>query len=136
MIYFHFEEIPLIKIKRKNLKDWIKSCANKYGTCIGDINYVFCSDEYLLEINKKYLKHNYYTDVITFNYNQEKILSGDIYISVDRIKDNAKEINILTEDEINRVMIHGILHLIGFNDKTKDEKEIMRKEENKCLAFL
>ena len=136
MIYFHFEEITKVEIKTIILKNWIKLCANNFGACIGDINYIFSSDEYLLEINKKYLKHNYYTDIITFNYNQEKILNGDIYISIDRVKDNAKELNVLFDKELNRVMIHGILHLIGFDDRTEKEKKIMRSEENNCLSLL
>lgn len=96
----------------------------------GDVSYIFCSDEQLLEINKSFLKHFYFTDVITFNYNEDKVINGDIYISVDRVRDNANHLNITFDCELARVMIHGILHLVGFNDKSKSDEAEMRKLED------
>lgn len=101
----------------------------------GDLNFIFCSDEYLLAINKTYLKHDYFTDIITFNYNEGDTVSGDIYISTDRIAENAKERNFPLELELRRVMIHGILHLLGYDDKDPASRAIMRAQEDFCLTL-
>lgn len=97
---------------------------------VGDITVILCSDNYLLEINKKYLQHNYFTDIVTFNYVEGKVVSGDLFISIDRIKENAREFKATDEQELLRVIFHGILHLVGYNDKTESEKKTMREKEN------
>ncbi len=132
-INFFFEEIEEQDFDFAKIKRWIVANLKKYNKKAGDINYIYCSDTYLLEINKKYLKHDYYTDIITFDYSVDNIVSGDIYISVDRVKENAKVFNSVGDREFLRVMIHGILHLVGLNDGTKDEKKEMRDAENTCL---
>jgi rRNA maturation RNase YbeY len=123
------------KIKRNKIKQWIINITSDYNIIPKEVNYIFCNDDYILEINKEYLGHNYYTDIITFDLSDggstEKIV--DIFISVDRIKDNSVLQNSSLEEEMLRVIIHGILHVCGFNDKTKKEKEIMRKVENAAI---
>lgn len=99
----------------------------------GDINIVFCSDEYLLDINKKYLSHDYYTDVITFEYAENERVSGDVFVSIDRILENSTELKTNVVEELCRVVFHGVLHLLGYNDKTKEEKEEMSSKENEYL---
>jgi rRNA maturation RNase YbeY len=103
---------------------------------LGDITLIFCTDEELLAINKEHLDHDYYTDIITFNYNNESIISGDLFISVDRIKDNATQLAVSMEEELHRVCYHGVLHLVGYNDKTDQEIEVMRAKENFYLNKL
>ena len=116
---------------------WIKKVIKQEGSSLETINYIFCSDNYLLEINKQYLNHKTFTDIITFNYSQNpKLLQADIYISIDRVKDNAKAFGVSTSSELHRVIIHGVLHLLGFNDKSKAEKLKMREKEDSCLSLL
>ena len=103
---------------------------------LGDITLIFCTDEELLAINKEHLDHDYYTDIITFNYNNDSIVSGDLFISVDRIKDNATQLGVSMEEELHRVCYHGVLHLVGYNDKTDHEIEVMRAKENFYLNKL
>ena len=103
---------------------------------LGNLNYSFTSDESLLKINMEYLKHNTYTDIITFNYNEGKKISGDIFISIDRVKENAEKFEAPFEEELHRVMIHGVLHLCGYKDKSKTDSELMRKKENAALRLL
>ena len=121
-----------LKYKTK-IKDWIKSEAGLNKKEIEEINIIFCSDNYLLDLNKKFLNHNYYTDVITFDSSIENSISGEIYISVDRLKENAKNLKTKLFDEYIRIIIHGTLHLCGFGDKTKDEKETMTRKENEAI---
>lgn len=115
---------------------WIKSIIKKHSKLLGDISYIFCSDDYLLKINQEHLNHNYYTDIITFDYTKDEIISGDIFISIDRVKDNAKNFNQEFNQELARVIIHGILHLLGFKDKSKEEAQLMRKKEEEALNLL
>jgi rRNA maturation RNase YbeY len=103
-------------------------------TRFGEISVIVCSDEFLLEMNKQYLNHNYYTDIITFNYNEAGIISGDLFISIERVKDNAETYSTAWEKELLRVIFHGVLHLVGYNDKTTKEKEIMRRKEDFYLS--
>ena len=103
---------------------------------LGDITLIFCTDEELLAINKEHLDHDYYTDIITFNYNNDSIVSADLFISVDRIKDNATQLGVSMEEELHRVCYHGVLHLVGYNDKTDQEIELMRAKENFYLNKL
>lgn len=117
-----------------SLKKWIKFVIENEGKKLGEINFVFSSDDYVIEINKKYLKHNFFTDIITFNYNNSNVINGDIFISIDTVKRNAKIYNVSFEVEIHRVIIHGVLHLLGFDDKFEDQQKIMKLEEDRCLS--
>lgn len=127
-----FEENISLKIKNKlNLKRWIKATIVAEQKTLGELNYIFCSDEYLHEMNVEYLNHDTLTDIITFDNSEKKDeITGDIFISIDRVVDNAKKFEVSVEDELHRVMVHGVLHLIGYKDKKKEEKETMRFKEN------
>jgi probable rRNA maturation factor len=118
------------------LKEWINSVIKKEKKETGDINYVFTSDEELFKMNVKYLGHNTYTDIITFDYTEKKTVNGDIFISVHRVQDNAEKFKVGFEEELHRVMIHGILHLCGYKDKSKTDSDLMRKKENTALRLL
>ena len=132
-ILFHNQEIEF-NLKNKNLhKSWIKSCIAAYSRIPGSISFIFTSNASLREMNREYLNHDYFTDVITFDYSEGKVISGDIFISIDQVKINSGVYNELFEEELNRVMIHGVLHLIGFDDATDVEKAQMRKLENDAL---
>lgn len=129
-----FTESLSFKIKNPvKIKNWIKNSISDYNKIVGDINFIFTSDLELQKINVQYLNKDYFTDIITFNYCNKNIISGDIYISIDRVKNNAEKYKQEFNQELRRIIIHGILHLIGFNDKTKKEKELMTKEEDKLL---
>lgn len=134
-ISFAFQTTCTLK-NRTILKNWIKYTIEKNNKQIGEISYIFCSDEQLIEINKEFLNHDYYTDIITFDYSESDIISGDLFISIDRIKDNAKTLGLSYQEELHRVIIHGILHLLGFKDKTDEENQNMRLLENECLSNL
>lgn len=116
--------------------NWLKTIAKHYKKDLGTLNFVFCDDEYILSVNRQYLKHDYYTDVITFDYCEGNKLSGDIFISLDTVKSNSVEYNVSYENEFHRVLCHSILHLIGFKDKTDSDSILMRKNENICLVLL
>jgi rRNA maturation RNase YbeY len=116
--------------------DWVISSLKKYDCTSGAVEYIFCSDENLLEINKKHLNHDYYTDIITFQYEEAPHVAGDIYISLDRVKENAQTFGAPFQEELRRVMIHGVLHLIGFQDSTDEEKRQMRELENELLNMF
>ncbi len=128
-INFFFEDITPFEIPQ-TIKDWIIQTIENETKTAGNINYIFCSDNYILQINRQYLHHDYYTDIITFNYCENNIVSGDIFISVDTVKTNAKEYNQNLENELHRVIIHGVLHLLGYNDKTETELFEMRQKED------
>lgn len=137
-IHFFNEDVDF-KLKHKSIiRKWIHSIANSENQSIEDINYIFCSDEYLLQINKDYLQHDYYTDIITFDNREEltEALSSDIFISIDRVEDNAQTLGSSFQQELYRVMIHGILHLLGQGDKTEEQKTQMRKREEASLSLL
>ena len=137
MIKFFSEDIFFKQPQSLKTSKWIKSTSESEGYKIGDLNYIFCSDEYLLEINRQYLQHDYYTDIITFdNSEEEGKLEGDIYISVERVRDNATDLNIDFELELRRVLIHGLLHLVGFEDTTDELKQQMREKEDACLFLF
>ena len=133
-ITFHTEEIPYTLPDKALFRRWITETAAEYGKSVGQLAFVFCSDAYLLEINKQYLNHDYFTDIITFDYSEGEMISGDIFISVDRVQDNACENNVDNKTEMQRVVIHGILHLCGLKDKTKIDAQNMRKSEEKALS--
>nr|WP_299344937.1 rRNA maturation RNase YbeY [Allomuricauda sp.] len=135
MIDFHFESDFTLEEKTK-YSDWISRIIESEDYVKGDISYVFVDDEELLKVNKEYLGHDWYTDIITFDYGSGNVLSGDIFISIDRVRDNAKKYKVDFANELLRVMAHGMLHLAGYNDKTEEESSIMRaKEEEKIKLF-
>ncbi len=133
-IIYQSEDIPFPKIKRRDTSNWIKSVASSYNRKAGDIAYIFCSDEKILEINKQYLNHDYYTDIITFDYSENNTISGDLFISLDTVKSNAEKFGTSYEEELYRVIIHGILHLCGFKDKSPKEEKLMREKEKEALS--
>mgnify|MGYP001804060443 CR=1 FL=1 len=134
-ILFHSELPDFSFDDDTGVSGWITHASTEEKVTIAGLNYIFCSDEYLLDINIKHLNHNYLTDIITFPYQEGKVLESDIFISVDRVKDNAAELKIDWFDELCRVMIHGFLHLCGYKDKTDDEQAVMRKKEDYYLSL-
>lgn len=135
MITYNTDGVKMPKIKRKDTTAWIKAVAQTYGRKVGEVGYMFVNDEKILEINNEYLGHDYYTDVITFDYDEGDVVNGDIVISLDTVRTNAELFDKAYEDELYRVIIHGILHLCGLNDKGPGEREIMEKAENKALEM-
>jgi len=135
-IEFHFEDIVVLDFNPEFFRLWITEVVKFHQKEIGELNYIFCSDEYILDINKQHLNHDYYTDIITFNYNVGDVISGDVFISYDTIKSNALEYsNGSVIDELDRVIIHGALHLVGFNDKTDIDQLEMTKQEDAALLL-
>jgi rRNA maturation RNase YbeY len=134
-IHFSTVNSSFVLDEEKKITDWIKLIIKNTNCRVGEIGYLFCDDEYLLEVNRKYLNHDTYTDIITFDYVSGNLVSGDIMISVDRIRDNAKLFSVPFEQELHRVIIHGIHHLLGQGDKTEEEAAAMRKRENDSLAL-
>jgi len=134
-VHFFSHDIPTRLKNTANLKHFIEFIFKKELQNLGSINYIFCSDKAILEINKKYLNHDFYTDVITFDLSQDnKAISAEVYISIERIRDNAKQLGLSIKSELHRVLFHAALHLCGYNDKKKKDKEIMRKKESELLA--
>jgi len=136
VIQFFFEDEEEFIFPSKQFSDWLIKCISEHSFICGDISVILCSDNYLLDINRQYLDHDYYTDIITFNYNESEVISGDLFISVPRIKENADEFNISFSKEFKRVLIHGILHLVGYNDKTDEEQKVMREKEDYYLNII
>ncbi|MCK4679403.1 MAG: rRNA maturation RNase YbeY [Bacteroidales bacterium] len=135
-ILFFNEEVSYRVNDKRKIREWIRHIIYKWGNSPGNINIILCPDQYLLAINNTYLNHDSYTDILTFNQSEEQtIISGDIYISLDRIKANAKEYKVRISDELHRVIIHGILHLMGGKDSTDAERREMREAEDKCLSL-
>lgn len=135
MIAFFYE--TQFKLKQiRAWKNWLKTTIHQEGYKVGDINYIFCDDEYILQINREYLNHDYYTDVIGFQYSEDKKLSGDIYISIERIKENAETNKVDFKNELARVMVHGILHFMNYKDKNENEAKKMREKENQYLLEI
>ena len=133
-IDLHFEDIVIPDFNPEFFRLWINVITNEFDKKVGDLNYIFCSDEYILDINKQHLNHDYYTDIITFNYNEGDTINGDVFISYDTIKSNATEYSDgIIRNELDRVVIHGVLHLIGFNDKTDEEQFEMTRQEDVAL---
>lgn len=135
MIHFHSETNFTLKNTEK-YTSWLLKSIIQMDRETGEINYIFCDDSYLLKMNQDYLNHNTYTDIISFDYSEGKQLAGDIYISIERVEENAKKFKVPFEKELQRVLIHGILHFAGFKDKTTTEKEEMRKQENLFLKIF
>ncbi|MEA4982143.1 MAG: rRNA maturation RNase YbeY [Paludibacter sp.] len=133
MIQFINENTEIPVLHKRRLTQWIKSTAEEYGRKTGDITYIFCSEEKILEINLQYLNHDYFTDIITFDYSEKNVISGDIFISPETLKTNAIQFNVTYEEELLRIIIHGILHLCGQDDKTPESKLQMTAKEDKAL---
>ena len=135
MITYSSENVKMPKIRKRDTSAWIKQVAASYGRKVGEVGYLFVDDEKILEVNNEYLGHDYYTDIITFDYDEDDVISGDLVISLDTVKSNAELFNKPYEEELFRVIIHGILHLCGINDKGPGEREIMEAAENKALEM-
>lgn len=136
MITYNTEGVKMPKIKKRDTTAWIKAVAATYGREIGEIGYLFVDDEKILDVNREYLGHDYYTDIITFDYDDGNVINGDLVISLDTVRTNAELFGKTYEEELYRVIIHGILHLCGINDKGPGEREIMEAAENKALSLL
>ena len=135
MISYNAEGVRMPKLRKRDTSAWIKAVAADYGRTVGEVGYMFVDDEKILEVNREYLGHDYYTDVITFDYDEDNVVSGDIVISLDTVRSNAELFGKSYEEEFYRVLIHGILHLCGINDKGPGEREVMEAAENKALAM-
>lgn len=135
-IAFFAEDVELPPLNEEEMSRWIACVAETHDRRVGTISYVFCSDEKILEVNRQFLNHDYYTDIITFDYTQGKRIGGDIYISLDTVRTNAEQFATDYADELHRTIIHGVLHLCGINDKGPGEREIMEQHENNALALL
>jgi len=136
MITYITEEVKMPKFSKREISAWIKQVASSSGFKVGDVSYIFCSDEKILELNKQYLQHDYYTDIITFDYTEDKKIGGDIFISLETVATNAEKYKVLYEQELFRVLIHGILHLCGQQDKSTTDRAEMSNKENGALALL
>ncbi len=136
MIYYNFEDVDQADINTSLIGKWISAVLLSHERLEKEISYIFCSDTYILDINREYLNHDYFTDIITFDYCEGNLISGDIFISLDTVRSNAKDYNTSFTEELHRVIIHGILHLIGFKDKTLSEAQLMRQKENDALLLL
>jgi rRNA maturation RNase YbeY len=135
MVEFNYETEFKLE-NQSEIAKWISSCISTYGFSEGEINFIFCDDAYLLKLNVEFLEHDTLTDIISFDYTLGKLISGDIFISVERVKENAQNFTQTFENELNRVIIHGVLHYLGFKDKSSEDKSKMRIEEEKCLELL
>ncbi|MDA3780748.1 MAG: rRNA maturation RNase YbeY [Bacteroidales bacterium] len=135
-INYFTEEIEFDLEEKEKITNWIINTVLQENKICGEINFILTSDKYLLDINKKYLSHNYFTDIITFSYNETNIINGDIFISIDTVNANAKRFDVLAKNELHRVIIHGILHLLAYNDQTNEEQTEMTKKENYYIDKL
>ena len=136
MIAYYTEDVKMPTFPKRKMNAWIKSVANKYKKNVGEIAYIFCSDKKILEVNKQYLQHDYYTDIITFDYCERDVLNGDIFISIETVSSNAERFRVSFEEELRRILIHGILHLCGQDDKTPALRAEMTKKENEALEMF
>jgi len=135
MIVFNYETDFKLN-NEQTTSEWITACIENESFEAGEINYIFCDDDYLHKINVEFLEHDTLTDIISFDYTMGKLVSGDIFISINRVEDNAKDFKVAFEEELHRVIIHGILHYMGYKDKSDEEKQLMRDKENSCLKSL
>jgi len=134
MVEIHIEDVAEIPgINSEFLFAWFGQVCSVEGKELGDLNVILCSDDYLLEMNRTHLDHDYYTDIITFDYTDGSVVSGDLFISVDRVRENAQDLSLGFMDELNRVCVHGLLHLCGYKDKSESDEVIMRSKENEML---
>ena len=133
MISYQTFNVKMPSIRRRNVSAWVRRVAAGYGKRVGEVAYIFCDDEKILEVNRQYLNHDYYTDIITFDYCEDDTISGDLFIGLDTVRSNAEAQGTPYDEELHRVIIHGILHLCGINDKGPGERAIMEAAENKAL---
>ena len=136
MLEIVFEDVAVFSLEDSSILDWYTKVSLQEYKELGDVTIIFCSDDYLLEVNRQHLEHDYYTDIITFDYSDFPIVSGDLFISVDRVKENASDFNVSFEHELHRVIIHGFLHLCGYFDKTNEDQILMRSKENQALSLM
>lgn len=136
MISYQTDGIKFPDIKRRPTSQWLRAVAETYGKKIGELAYIFCNDEKILEVNRQYLQHDYYTDIITFDYTEGNTINGDLFISLDTVASNAEQQHTTYNEELHRVIVHGVLHLCGINDKGPGEREIMEQAENRALQLL
>jgi probable rRNA maturation factor len=136
MLDINYEDVDDLSLSDIDLTNWISKVCIIENYNLGDISLIFCSDEYLLDMNRTHLDHDYYTDIITFDYTDNQIVSGDLFISIDRVRDNASDFNVSFHHELHRVIIHGVLHLCGYKDKSDDEEKLMRTKENNALSLI
>ena len=136
MIYYASENVAIPNLHRYKIKGWLRRAALSYQKKVGDLTYIFCDDEKILEVNRQFLKHDYYTDVITFDYSEGDTISGDIFISLDTVRSNAEKYGVPYGEELQRVMVHGVLHLCGVNDKGPGERKKMEAAENHALTLF
>ena len=136
MISYNIVNVKMPAIRRRDTSAWVKTVAASYGKKVGEIAYIFVDDEEILRVNREYLQHDYYTDIITFDYTEGDTISGDLFISLDTVRTNAEQFDKPYDEELHRVIIHGILHLCGINDNGPGEREIMEAAEDKALALL
>ena len=134
-ILFSSHRIKFRFSQQRKISDWITSVVQQEDSAIEHLSFIFCSDNYLLGINRDFLQHDYYTDIITFGLGSKKLLNGEIYISIDRIRENAKTFKVPVQEELHRVIIHGVLHLLGYSDKSPKQKRQMTDKENWCLSL-
>lgn len=135
MINYSVQNVAMPELDELRVGAWIKAVAASYGMRIGTINYIFCDDERILEVNRQFLEHDYYTDIITFDYSDLPVLSGDLFISLDTVRSNAEQVGVGYAQELLRIMIHGVLHLTGQGDKTPETKVVMTEKEERALAM-
>ena len=136
MIQWTSQEVDMPNFDRTLLEKWIEEVVNEHNRILGPLTYIFCSDEKIIEVNRQFLNHYYYTDIITFDYTHGRRVSGDMFISLDTVKSNAEQVGAQYKTELLRVIIHGVLHLCGINDKGPGEREIMEAHENQALELL
>ena len=136
MIHFSSENIDLPALNYPQVERWIRAVAAQYNFSVGELNYIFCDDEKILAVNREFLQHDYYTDIITFDYTEENVINGELYISIDTVRANAQEYGQSFPDELHRVIIHGILHLCGLDDHCEEDIKEMREAENLSLEKL
>ena len=136
MITYNTEDVKMPVFPKRKTSAWIKRVAALHGKTVGDIAYIFCSDEKILDVNRMYLQHDYYTDIITFDYSEDNMISGDLFISLDTVRTNAEKFAVTYDSELYRVIIHGVLHLCGIDDKAPGARAVMERYENEALQLL
>jgi len=136
MLEIVFEDVFSFEFNVSLISDWYTNVSSQENKELGDVTIIFCSDDYLLDVNRQHLDHDYYTDIITFDYSDFPLVSGDLFISVDRVKENAIDFNVSFEHELHRVIIHGFLHLCGYFDKSEEDELLMRSKENQALSLI
>jgi len=135
MVSIQYEDTKILDLDPEFFVSWLSGVCKEEGCSLGELGIVFCSDEYILEVNKQFLQHDYYTDIITFDYREGDVIGGDLLISVDRVRENAGDLQVSFKNELNRVVVHGVLHIIGYKDKEESDERLMREKEDYYLGF-